>query len=176
MGDERLAQGRIKAMKALEDHPDVLDKIDKWLEDTGYSSHNDEAEKAEQMIESEEKVEFEEVKKIKDPYAQDYYDTGLSVGYKENNPGIKKNVAKNSDTDGDIESIRKQMGVAPMRIVSEKGLSEIRFISDATGMTDLFEKINHMISVEKKWNYGSPADFVKIKRGANQKFEDLEDE
>ena len=119
---------------------------------------------------------WEEVKKIKDPYAQDYYDTGLSVGYKENNPGVKKNVAKNSGTDGDIESVRKQMGIEPKRVVSDKGLSEIRFISDATGMTDLFAEINHKKGVEKKWNYGSPADYVQIKRGANQKFEDLEEE
>ena len=119
---------------------------------------------------------WEEVKKIKDPYAQDYYNSGLSVGYKENNPGIKKNVSKNSGTDGDIESVRKQMGVEHKRKVSKKGLGEIRFIADATGMTDLFKEINKKIAEEKKWNYGSPADFVQIKRGANQKFEDLEEE
>ncbi len=63
MGDERLAQGRIKAMKELENHPEVLDKIDKWLEDTGYSSHSEEVERAEQMIQTEE--EAKEPKKIK---------------------------------------------------------------------------------------------------------------
>jgi recombination protein RecA len=63
MGGERLAQGRIKAMKALEEFPEILDKIDEWLDNTGYSTHNEELETAEQMIQSEEKVE--EVKKIK---------------------------------------------------------------------------------------------------------------
>jgi len=119
---------------------------------------------------------WEEVKKIKDPYAQDYLETGLSVGYNELNPGIRKEVAKNSGTDGKIESVRKKMGIDPKRKVSEKALSEIRFISDATGMTDLFIKIDKSKPLEKKWNYGSPADFVKIKKGPNQKFADLEEE
>jgi len=64
MGDERLGQGRINAIKAIEElGDDFLDMLDKWLEDTGYSSHNEEVERAEQMIESE--VEVEEPKKIK---------------------------------------------------------------------------------------------------------------
>jgi recombination protein RecA len=64
-GDERLAQGRINALKALEEVPEVLDKIDIWLENTGYSSHNEEVEKAEQMIEEEIEEEIVEVKKIR---------------------------------------------------------------------------------------------------------------
>ncbi len=119
---------------------------------------------------------WKEVRMIKDPYAQDYYKTGLSVGYEEHNPGIKKEVAKNSNTDGSIEEVRKKMGITPKRVVSEKALGEIKFIADATGMTDLFKEMMKKKDIEKKWNYGSPADFVKIKRGPNQKFEDLTEE
>ena len=117
-----------------------------------------------------------EVKRIKDPYAQDYYETGLSVSIKERNPGVQKEIGKHSGTDGRMQTIRKKIGLDPVRKVSEKALSEIRFISDATGMTDLFKKIEGKTPREKKWNYGSPADLVKIKRGPNQKFIDLEDE
>ena len=63
LGGERLGQGRINALKALEEIPDVLDEIDKWLENTGYSSHSEEVERAEQMIQTEEEVK--EPKKIK---------------------------------------------------------------------------------------------------------------
>lgn len=57
--DERLGQGRINAEKALEENfgDNVLEKLDKWLEDTGYSTHNDETEMAEQMIEAETVIE-----------------------------------------------------------------------------------------------------------------------
>jgi hypothetical protein len=37
--------------------------LDKWLEDTGYSTYNEEAEEAEKMVEEE--VEVEEPEKIK---------------------------------------------------------------------------------------------------------------
>lgn len=117
-----------------------------------------------------------EVRKIKDPYAQDYYQTGLSVSPKERNLGIQSEIAKNSGTDGRIETVRKKMGLPPKRVVSKKALSEIQFISDATGMTDLFEEIDTRQSLEKRWNYGSPADLVRIKRGAHQEFIDLDDE
>jgi len=63
MDGERLGQGRLNAMKALEENPDILDKLDKWLEDTGYSTHNEETEMAEQMIEAE--ITKEEPKKIR---------------------------------------------------------------------------------------------------------------
>jgi heterodisulfide reductase subunit C len=116
-----------------------------------------------------------EVRKIKDPYAQDYYNTGLSVSPEEANPGIKKAVAGNSGTDGSIGSVREKMGIAPTREVSEKALAEIQFIADATGMTDLFENIEDMVDKPKTWNYGSPADFVKIKCGANRKFEEFDE-
>ncbi len=62
-GDERLGQGKINAMKALEKVPEILDKIDVWLENTGYSTHNEEAEQAEQIIQEE--LEDVEVKKIR---------------------------------------------------------------------------------------------------------------
>jgi len=119
---------------------------------------------------------WNEVKKIKDPYAQDYYRTGLSVNEKERNPTIRRAIAKNSGTDGWIRTIRQKIGLSPKRIVSEQALGEIRFISDATGMTDLFKVICKKKAREKKWNYGSSADFIKIKRGPNQKFEGIQDE
>jgi len=60
---ERLAQGKLNAMKALEKFPEIIDDIDHWLESTGYSTHSEEVEMAEQMIEKEDKTE--EPKKIK---------------------------------------------------------------------------------------------------------------
>lgn len=63
VGEERLGQGRVKAIEAMKDLPDILDRIDKWLEDTGYSTHNEEAEEAEKIIEDEAKTE--EPKRIK---------------------------------------------------------------------------------------------------------------
>lgn len=118
---------------------------------------------------------WKEVKKVKDPYASDYYKTGLSVSPEEANLGVKKEVSKNSHTDGKIESVRKEMGLKAIRMISDEALSEIRFIADATGMTDLFKDIDKKVDKEKQWNYGSEADLVKIKRAANDKFEDLED-
>ena len=118
---------------------------------------------------------WSEVQKVKDPYAQDYYKTGLSVSPHETNLGVKKEVAKNSHTDGRMSSVREKMGIAPEREVSEQAISEIRFIADATGMTDLFKDIDKKENKEKQWNYGSPADMVKIKRAGNDKFEDLQD-
>lgn len=118
---------------------------------------------------------WEEVRKIKDPYAQDYYRTGLSVNMKERNPVIRKARAENSKTDGTMQAIRKKIGLPEKRVVSKKALSEIRFIADATGMIDLFKTIEKKKGRAKQWNYGSPADFIKIKRGPNQKFIDLEE-
>jgi len=60
---ERLAQGKMNAMKALEDFPEVINDIDKWLENTGYSSYNAQAEEAEELIQAEQEVK--EPKKIK---------------------------------------------------------------------------------------------------------------
>jgi hypothetical protein len=68
------------------------------------------------------------------------------------------------------------MGMPEKRQVSDKALAEIRFISDATGMTDLFKEIEGKKGRQKKWNYGSPADLVKIKRGPHQKFVDVDDD
>ena len=67
MGDERLGQGKANTEKMMEETfgNEILDKLDKWLEDTGYSTHNEQIEQAEQMIESELKVEEESPKKIR---------------------------------------------------------------------------------------------------------------
>lgn len=67
MGDERLGQGKANTEKIMEETfgNEILDKLDKWLEDTGYSTHNEQIEQAEQMIESELKVEEESPKKIR---------------------------------------------------------------------------------------------------------------
>jgi hypothetical protein len=98
------------------------------------------------------------------------------VGAEEKNLGIRGEIARNSGTDGRIATIRKRIGLPEKRIISEKAMAEIRFIADATGMTDLFKEIETKKDVEKKWNYGSPADLVKIKRGPHQKFVDIDDE
>jgi heterodisulfide reductase subunit C len=119
---------------------------------------------------------WEEVKKIKDPYAKDYYETGLSVNINERNVGVKKEIARHSKSDGRIETVRKKMGLPAKRQVSERAMSEIKFIADATGMTDLFKEIDKKIAKPKCWNYGSPADLVKVKKGPNQDFMDVEDE
>lgn len=63
MNEERLGQGAKKAMEAMKNNPEILDKLDKWLEDTGYSTHNEEAEAAEKLIEAE--LEVKEPKKIR---------------------------------------------------------------------------------------------------------------
>lgn len=119
---------------------------------------------------------WEEVKKIKDPYAQDYYNTGLSVSPEERNLGLRRELAEHTGTDGRMATIRKRMGLPPKREVAAKALAEIRFIADATGMTDLFGEIEKKQGRPKKWNYGSPADLVRIKRGPHQKFIDIDDE
>jgi len=74
IGDDRLGQGRLNAEKALEEEfgDQVLDKLDKWLEDTGYSTHNEEAEHAEKLIEAE--IVTEEAKTIKGKNKKDEKD------------------------------------------------------------------------------------------------------
>jgi recombination protein RecA len=61
---ERLGQGKMNAMKALEEFPEVLNDIDDWLESTGYSTHNETAE-AEQMVVEEKEKEKKKPKKVK---------------------------------------------------------------------------------------------------------------
>ena len=58
IGDERLGQGRINAEKALEEDfgDEVLDKLDSWLESTGYSSYNEQVEMAEAMVQAEDET------------------------------------------------------------------------------------------------------------------------
>ena len=58
IGDERLGQGRLNAEKALEEDfgDEVLDKLDAWLESTGYSSYNEQVEMAEAMVQSEDEA------------------------------------------------------------------------------------------------------------------------
>jgi recombination protein RecA len=65
MSGERLGQGRLNAMNAIEQLDGFLDKLDEWLENTGYSTYNEETEMAEQLIESELKDEAKEPKKIR---------------------------------------------------------------------------------------------------------------
>jgi recombination protein RecA len=60
---ERLGQGKLNSMKNLEEFPEILDDIDIWLESTGYSTYNKEAEEAEELIQTEQKIK--EPKKIK---------------------------------------------------------------------------------------------------------------
>jgi len=66
IGDDRLGQGRVNAEKALEENfgNEIIDKLDEWLENTGYSTYNEQVEIAEQMIEEEIKKEVEKPKKI----------------------------------------------------------------------------------------------------------------
>lgn len=56
IGGERLGQGRINSEKILENEfgDMLLDKLDEWLSNTGYSSHNEEIEQAEQLLKEEE--------------------------------------------------------------------------------------------------------------------------
>ena len=60
-GEERLGQGIINAMEELKKIPGIIDKLDKWLENTGYSKVNTEIKEAIEIIEKEE-VEIEEKK------------------------------------------------------------------------------------------------------------------
>jgi len=62
MGDEKW-QGSVKALEGIKQVPDFLDQLDKWLEDTGYSTYNEEAEEAEKIVESE--TEVKEPEKIR---------------------------------------------------------------------------------------------------------------
>jgi recombination protein RecA len=64
IGDERLGQGAKTAMEAIKGlGNEFLDKIDKWLEDSGYSTYNEEVEEAEKIIEEQE--EANEPKKVR---------------------------------------------------------------------------------------------------------------
>jgi recombination protein RecA len=65
MSGERLGQGRLNAIDAIEKVDGFLDKLDEWLENTGYSTYNEETEKAEQMIETELAEEAKPPKKIR---------------------------------------------------------------------------------------------------------------
>jgi len=52
-GGERIGQGKDKATAALPDFNDILDSIDGWLSDTGYSTKSKEIEEAVQLLEDE---------------------------------------------------------------------------------------------------------------------------
>jgi len=56
-------QGEQNAMEWLPKIPNLIDKLDKWLESTGYSTYNEEVKQAEKLMEEEESKE--EVKKKK---------------------------------------------------------------------------------------------------------------
>ena len=53
-GEERLGQGILNAMEGLKKIPDIKEKLDKWLETTGYSKVNTEVKEAIEIIEKEE--------------------------------------------------------------------------------------------------------------------------
>lgn len=55
--DESIAQGELNAVKALGDIKEIVDGIDKWISDTGYSTVNKEIEEAAKLIEEVEKEE-----------------------------------------------------------------------------------------------------------------------
>ena len=65
IGNERLGQGRVNAEKNLEETfgDTLLDKLDEWLEDSGYSTYSEEIEQAEQIVQEE--IEAKEAKKVK---------------------------------------------------------------------------------------------------------------
>jgi recombination protein RecA len=54
-GDERLGQGAETANKALEGIPTLLDDINKWLAETGFSTFDQELKDAEDLLKKEEK-------------------------------------------------------------------------------------------------------------------------
>lgn len=66
-GDVKLGQGELNASKNLEKHQEVLDKIDKFLKTTGYSTLSKEVAEAEEILEKEmkEKEQKSAKKKIK---------------------------------------------------------------------------------------------------------------
>jgi recombination protein RecA len=50
-GDERLGQGELNALEGLAEFPEILDELDNWLADTGYSTVSKEIEQAEELLE-----------------------------------------------------------------------------------------------------------------------------
>ena len=49
---EKLGQGFDKATANLVNHPELLEEVDEWLKNTGYSTHNDLVEQAEKLLEN----------------------------------------------------------------------------------------------------------------------------
>jgi heterodisulfide reductase subunit C len=75
------------------------------------------------------------------PYATDYYERGLTVLQHDRNPLATERRARQSGTSGKMSDIRVRMGLPPERVVSDEALSEIQFIAEVTGMTNLMKRM-----------------------------------
>lgn len=62
-GETKLGQGALNAEKALKDFPQLIDELDKWLENTGYSTVSEEVREAAEIVEKEEKKVKSKVEK-----------------------------------------------------------------------------------------------------------------
>jgi recombination protein RecA len=63
VSDEKLGQGRKNAEKELENFPQLLEDLNKWLEKTGYSTIDENIKEAEKLLQEEVKKETEESEK-----------------------------------------------------------------------------------------------------------------
>jgi recombination protein RecA len=52
-GEERLGQGEANATETLKELDNIIDDLDEWLKDTGYSTVNEQIKEAEQLLEEE---------------------------------------------------------------------------------------------------------------------------
>ncbi len=75
------------------------------------------------------------------PYATDYYERGLTVLQHDRNPLATKRRAAQSGTSGKMSDLRVRMGLPAERRVSDVGLSEVQFIAEVTGMTELMKRM-----------------------------------
>ena len=75
------------------------------------------------------------------PYATDYYERGLTVLQHDRNPLATKRRAVQSGTSGKMSDIRVRMGLPAERKVSDVAISEVQFIAEVTGMTELMKRM-----------------------------------
>lgn len=61
---ETLGQGLNNAANNLKDYPDFIDKMDKWLESTGYSTISKEIKEAEEIVQEQTEEKEKKVKKV----------------------------------------------------------------------------------------------------------------